>query len=328
MTYDRALERAGGLDSASLGTFRNVRIHWRPEERALWYHLAARPVPCFTLELLEELSELQRHLGLAFRAGAGPSGLRPEYLIATSGASDGACLGGDLGFFVGAIERQDAESLRRYASLGIDVLYRNYAKVELPVTTVALLRGPTLGAGLEAALSCDFIIAERDVRLGFPEVLFNMFPGMGAYSFLARRISPAVAERMLLQGRLHTAEEMLELGVVDHVVEPRGGEVAVSRLLARWSDQSTTRRNVVAMRNLINPVSRGELDRTAELWVEAALALPPADVERMRRLNQMQLRKVEMQGRHRRGDHKGDVVSLTASRDARGEGRPGISSGG
>ena len=50
------------------------------------------------------------------------------------------------------------------------------------------MQGECLGGGFEAALSSDLIIAERRSRFGFPEILFNLFPGMGAYSFLDRKV--------------------------------------------------------------------------------------------------------------------------------------------
>ena len=50
------------------------------------------------------------------------------------------------------------------------------------------MQGECLGGGFEAALSSDVIVAEKSARFGFPEILFNLFPGMGAYSFLERKI--------------------------------------------------------------------------------------------------------------------------------------------
>ena len=62
-----------------------------------------------------------------------------------------------------------------------------------------------------SALSCDMLIAERQAKLGLPEVVFNLFPGMGAYTYLSRRIGSMKAEELIMSGRLYTAEEMLAL---------------------------------------------------------------------------------------------------------------------
>ena len=103
-------------------------------------------------------------------------------------------LGGDLDLFKQLIEARDRAGLLRYGRACIDVLYRNYIGHDLPVTTISLVQGECLGGGFEAALSSDVIIAEKSARFGFPEILFNLFPGMGAYSFLDRQIGQRGAE--------------------------------------------------------------------------------------------------------------------------------------
>ena len=81
------------------------------------------------------------------------------------------------------------------------------------------MQGDALGGGFECALASDLIVAEERAQLGFPEILFNLFPGMGAYSLLSRRVGMKGAEKMILSARLYTAEELHELGVVDLLVE-------------------------------------------------------------------------------------------------------------
>lgn len=67
--------------------------------------------------------------------------------------------------------------------------------------------------------------------MGFPEVLFDLFPGMGAYSFMRQRISPKLAERLILEGNLYSSEELLAIGLIDKVV-PRGkGIEAVEQII-------------------------------------------------------------------------------------------------
>ena len=90
-------------------------------------------------------------------------------------------------------------------------MYSIYTNMDVPITTISLIRGNALGAGFEGALSCDYVVVEESVQMGFPEVLFNMFPGMGAYSFLARRIDPVRVERMILSGRIFSANELWRL---------------------------------------------------------------------------------------------------------------------
>ena len=71
------------------------------------------------------------------------------------------------------------------------------------------------------------LLPKRGVKLGLPEVLFNLFPGMGAYSLLSAKIGPALAERMILSGKLYLAEELYDMGVIDILAEKGDGELAL-----------------------------------------------------------------------------------------------------
>jgi DSF synthase len=136
-------------------------------------------------------------------------------------------VGGDLSFFVNKIRARDRQALRRYAYDCVDPIYNVAAGFDSGIVSVGLLQGDALGGGLEAALCCHFIIAERGVKMGLPEILFNSFPGMGAYSMLSRRLDSVRAERMIFSGRIYSAEEMYDLGVIDLVVNKGCGEQAV-----------------------------------------------------------------------------------------------------
>ena len=92
--------------------------------------------------------------------------------------------------------------------------------------TIGLAQGDALGGGLESLLSFNVIIAERQARFGFPESHFGLFPGMGAYNLISRRVGSAIAEEMILSGRIYTAEEMKEMGLVRILAEPGQGLVA------------------------------------------------------------------------------------------------------
>ena len=93
------------------------------------------------------------------------------------------------------------------------------------------MQGDALGGGFESALASNVVIAEKGVKMGLPEVLFNLFPGMGAYSLLSRRVGTARAEQMILSGRLYTSDELFEMGVVDILAEKGEGEVEVYKYI-------------------------------------------------------------------------------------------------
>ncbi|TVQ38993.1 MAG: enoyl-CoA hydratase [Geminicoccaceae bacterium] len=276
------------FDFASYG-FEHLALDYDAEAGALWMRFTHPGRPCFTPELLSEMSELERRLSGAAALGALPANL--HYLVRASARPGVWCYGGDLERFVQLIRAKDENSLRAYAHRCVDLLYRNYRSFDLPITTVGLVQGDALGGGFESLLSDDLIIAERGVRMGLPEILFNLFPGMGAYSFLARKLGSAVAKRLITSGELYTAEELHDLGVVDVLAEPGTG-AEVFRAYAK--KHARRRRTVEVLRDVdrrCQPVTHEELIDVTELWIERALELDPQDLRKMERLAQSQARQ-------------------------------------
>lgn len=255
------------------------------DSSVVWCYANPSPRPCFTPQLLGDLTKflnvIQNRNNADIRLGKSPA---IKYLILGSYKPGVFSLGGDLDLFVTCIRERDRERLWDYAQLSINVLFSTYTNMDIPLTTVAMIRGNALGAGFEGALACDYLVAEKSVQLGFPEVLFNMFPGMGAYSFLSRRISPIDVERMILSGRIYTADELHEIGVVDFVAEDGHGVDAVNKFISRHNKNSITRKSLLKVRNRINPVTLEELLDIGEIWVDAAMSLSSRELKIMDRL--------------------------------------------
>ncbi len=158
--------------------------------------------------------------------------------------------------------------------------------------SIALVQGDALGGGFEAALSCHTIVAEEGVGMGLPEVLFDLFPGMGAYTFLSRRVTPAQAERMMLDGNVYSSEELYRMGVVDMLV-PRGeGLQAARELVRRRKRMGNALRSMNTVRATCNPVSLDELMAVTTTWVDAAMRLSERGLGTMERLVRAQKRRV------------------------------------
>jgi DSF synthase len=104
--------------------------------------------------------------------------------------------GGDLSLFVLLVRARDLESLRLYARRCIDLVWWWENAAQLGVHTTALVQGDTLGGGLESALLHHTVIFEKSAQAGFPEVLFNLFPGMGGWNLSIRKGSYTVANDM------------------------------------------------------------------------------------------------------------------------------------
>jgi len=262
--------------------------HYDASNAVLWSRWTPRGIPSFNVDLLHDL-ERGSQLIEGYFSEAVP--IRPlDYIVLRSGAAGAFSVGGDLGYFQRLILAQNRARLTEYARAAINVQYRNYTAHNLPgVTTVALLEGDALGGGLECALSCDIVIAEKHVKAGFPEVLFSMFPGMGGISFLARRVSRTVADEMVRTGRQYTALELLELGVIDQVADPGEGMNAVKKLMRRREHQEAAHAAISTVDRLIRPLGLQELHDVVKIWVDCALKLSPRSLEWMQRLYQRQL---------------------------------------
>jgi len=160
-------------------------------------------------------------------------------------------LGGDLGLFSKMVRIQDRQGLLEYATDCIRALYANISHFGRDITTISLVNGDALGGGLEAALSSDVVIAEKGVKMGFPEILFNLFPGMGALSLLSRRIGYSKAERIILSGKIYTAEELYDEGVIDILAERGYGVASVHSYIKKENRAMNGYRAVRSLKNTV-----------------------------------------------------------------------------
>jgi DSF synthase len=262
-----------------------LRVHYDKDTRSIWSRWAPDPRPCFNPALLADIRSYYDFLGSSqARIECLGEEHAIEYVVLASATPGVFNLGGDLDLFRQLIEQRDRPGLARYGRACIDVLYRNYIGHELPVTTISLVQGECLGGGFEAALSSDVIIAERSARFGFPEVLFNMFPGMGAYSFLERRIGQRGAENLITGGKVLSAEEMAALGVIDCVTDDGGGEAGVADLIRRRGRSRIGLAALAAARRRVHRIEFSELLDIVQIWVDSALRLNPRDLKLMQRL--------------------------------------------
>src|SRR5512139_204865 len=89
-----------------------------------------------------------------------------------------------------------------------------------PKPLLAAINGTAVGGGLEMTLHCDLRFAATDARLGQPEINIGFIPPIATTQALARLIGRPRAIRYLYDGRLVAAEEALQWGLVDELIEP------------------------------------------------------------------------------------------------------------
>jgi len=139
----------------------------------------------------------------------------PKGLVLRSAKPSGFIAGADIGEFRGLTDAAMVEERLREAHAVVDRLDH------LGAPTVAVIHGYCLGGGLEIALACDYRIAVEDARLGFPEVMLGLHPGLGGTVRLPRLINPLEAMTMMLTGRNVRDRRARALGLVDAVVPER-----------------------------------------------------------------------------------------------------------
>ncbi len=129
---------------------------------------------------------------------------------------------GDKSFVAGADITELARCLssiqaRHFASLG----HRAINKLqELPIPVIAAVNGFALGGGSEVALACDFIYASENAKFGLPEITLGIIPGFGGTQRLSRQIGKNMAKELIFTGKMISASEALQIGMVNKILPP------------------------------------------------------------------------------------------------------------
>lgn len=276
--------------------YRTLRIEDDHCRNVYWLHMhsdlhTSNARPCFRPDLVAEILDIQLRLKDTLQRDTRAQGnCRLPHVVLASDA-DVFNLGGDLDLFCRAIRAGDRERLLEYAHQCVRGVYAFHSGLGVGAHSIALVQGDALGGGFEAALSCHTIVAESGVGMGLPEVLFDLFPGMGAYSFLCKRISPHAAERIMLDGNIYSSDELHRMGLVD-VLVPRGeGPAAVEEVIRANQRIPHARAAMHRVRELAQPVDLGELMRITETWVDTALQLEDKSLRIMERLVRAQQKR-------------------------------------
>ncbi|MBW3550516.1 MAG: crotonase/enoyl-CoA hydratase family protein [Proteobacteria bacterium] len=273
-----------------------LRVVEEDARSVYWCYMHANAITtnaraCFSMPLVDEIIGYQRDLGKQLREGAAarPSTQLPHVVLASD--SDVFNLGGDLELFCQSIRNSDREGLLTYARQCVIGVHAFHAGLGAGAHSIALVQGNALGGGFEAALSCHTIVAEEGALMGLPEVLFDLFPGMGAYSFLCKRIAPRQAEKIMLEGNLFSSEELHRMGLVDVLVPKGQGVQAVEEVIRANRRIPHARAAMHQVREIAQAVTLQEMMQITEIWVETALKLGEKSLRTMDRLVRAQVRR-------------------------------------
>ncbi|TAM54504.1 MAG: enoyl-CoA hydratase [Paraburkholderia sp.] len=266
------------------GEFSQLMAYYEEDRHVMWMMLRSAPRPCFNQQLVTDIIRLAR--------AARDSGLRFDFWVTGSLVPEIFNVGGDLNFFVDVIRNGERDKLMAYARSCIDGVWEIYNGFGTDAISIAMIEGSALGGGFEAALAHHYVLAQKGTKLGFPEIAFNLFPGMGGYSLVARKSNMRVAETLISTGESRFAEWHAEQGLVDEVFEPGQALMATRTFIDVMRPMLNGTRAMLRARQRVLPLSRSELMDITEDWVNSAFMLEEKDVAFMERLVVLQNRRV------------------------------------
>jgi enoyl-CoA hydratase/carnithine racemase len=150
---------------------------------------------------------------------------------------------------------------------------------EAPFVTFAAAHGLCMGGGLELALACDQIVADKMARFGFPELRLGLIPGFGGIPRLRRDVGNSFIRDLLFTGRTVKAEAAHQAGLVAHLAG-EGYAMQVARAMAQQVTKFDAETRAAA-KKFIKPIPKAEFKEEIELFCK--LFNRPVVIESLRR---------------------------------------------
>ncbi|MEO6299207.1 MAG: enoyl-CoA hydratase/isomerase family protein [Paracoccaceae bacterium] len=178
------------------------------------------------------------------------------HVVIITGEGRAFSAGGDIAAWSGWSPEDFGRHWVRDGHAAFDAL----ARLSQPV--IAVLNGHALGGGLELAACADLRIAEAHIKVGQPETGLGIIPGWSGTQRTVRRFGSQLVRRMVLFGEVFTAEQAMDLGIVDQVVPTGDGMVAARQVAARVMERSARANELTKM--LINAAEGEDGERVLE----------------------------------------------------------------
>ena len=252
--------------------FRGKTLRWEWRDGVVELSLNREPLNEIGTETLADLEKFAGAIrGLAAATSA---------CIITSARPGGFCAGADLKeLYLGAAPLPKA---RRVS--GVRAFLKRIHKVmnaidEAPFITFAAVHGLCMGGGLELALVCDLIVADKMARFGFPELRLGLIPGFGGIPRLRRDVGNGFIRDLLFTGRTVKAESAHQAGLVAHLAG-EGFALQVARSMAQQVNKFDAEPRAAA-KKFIKPIPLAELNKEIDLFCK--LFNRPVVMESLRR---------------------------------------------
>lgn len=173
-------------------------------------------------------------------------------LIITGAGEEAFIAGGDLN----ELKDFNAIQILKYLDTYSQKLYTEFE--QLPIPTIALIKGYCLGGGCELAMACDIRVASPDARLGLPELRHGVIPGGGGTQRLVRLVGLGRAKEIVLTGSIVDAKEAERIGLINKVVPKNRIEKYVETLANKILSQGPIA--VKMAKAALNVSMQGSLD--------------------------------------------------------------------
>ena len=116
---------------------------------------------------------------------------------------------------------------------------------------------------------------------------------MGAYSFLSRKVGEKVAEEMIQNGKIYTAAELYDMGIVNKLADDRRSKEELLNYIKSETSAQRVQDAICKVRQCVNPIQLDELRHITDIWVDLTLRLSPSDINKMERFVKAQRRRFE-----------------------------------
>ena len=188
-------------------------------------------------------------------------------LILHSELKSGFCAGADLRELYQRSQEMGREDAVRQIREFLERIHGVLNRIDAsPLTTIAAVHGVTFGGGLELALTCDLIIADKTARFAFPELRLGLIPGFGGIPRLKRDAGNAVIRDLLLTGRSFNSTKAQQIGLVSQVVS-EGEALQAARVTASQIGKFDRHTATIA-KQFIKPVPYDELRREIDIFCD------------------------------------------------------------
>lgn len=273
------------------GSLPQIELAYEVAIKTLWITLSPQPKPVFTYDLLCSINKAQ---SAVFSLWGAPEkyNASPIRFIAFRGKGPVLTLGGDLDFYLDCLAKNDRAALAEYARASIDSIFWSASNARGTAITLALVQGKAYGGGIDAACSCNVVVAERQSTFTYPEIRYNHFP-ITAVAVLSRRSSPRLAHKILASGDKYSAEQFQAMGLLDATAPAGEGEAYLRNYAAETLAAHSAHLALFTAFNRRAGNLYDELVPLAQMWTDSMMRLNPMQISRLQRLAQAQERTLQ-----------------------------------